>query len=278
MSTEEVSALITLLQDDDPTIREAVIARLTSQRELALAPLQEACFSDNPRLRGRARMLHSRFETDLLCESLRAHLGSDAFDLEQALVLISRVENPSTSPERIREELARLAQGLTDALKSKRSPSSKVRTIGTYMAEIEGFRGNADAYYDPRNSYVDEVLKRRLGIPISLSVIYILVGRRAGLDLRGVGMPCHFLAQCTIDGEAFLVDPYGEGRILTPESCRALLAGLRHSFREDYLKPVSDRALVRRMIANLVRIYHEKNDQVRLDRFYGFVNALQSGS
>lgn len=276
MIPSEVHALIALLEDDDPVIRSAVVARLEAHRDLALDPLRAAANGENAKLRARARGLYEQFESEILSGDLLHLLGSERFDLEAALILLARVENPGLYPHRLREELDRLAARLLEESSGCRNNEARAAAVGRYLHGVEGFSGNAEHYYDPRNTYLDSVLERRLGIPISLSVIYILVGRRAGLSMYGVGMPCHFLVQATIRREAFLLDPFGGGRILTPEDCKTLLAGFRHSFREDYLRPVSDRDLVRRMIANLIRIYHERGDHKRLERFYGFVNALQS--
>jgi regulator of sirC expression with transglutaminase-like and TPR domain len=274
----EVNALIALLEDDDPAIRGIVMARLESDRDSAIEPLRIAANSENAKVRARARALCEQFDSEILSKELLQRLGSDAFDLEEALILLARVENPLLTPQAVRAELDRIAARLLEESAACRNPQSRAMTMGRYLSTVEGFQGNAEQYYDPRNTYIDAVLLRRLGIPISLSVIYILVGRRAGFQMWGVGMPCHFLVQATIRGEKFLLDPFGEGRILTSEACRVLLAGFRHSFREDYLRPVSDRDLVRRMIANLIRIYHERGDTKRLERFYGFVNAIQSHS
>ena len=276
MTISEIRALIALLEDDDPAIRGVVTARLELDRDLAIEPLRHAANSEHAKLRARARALCEQFESEILSKELLHRLSGDRFDLEEALILLARVENPTLNPQAIRAELDRLAARLLEETSACRNPASRAMAMGRFLSHTEGFRGNGEQYYDPRNTYLDAVLIRRLGIPISLSVIYILVGRRAGFTMWGVGMPCHFLVQATIRGETFLLDPYGEGRILTPDACRAMLAGFRHSFREDYLRPVSDRDLVRRMIANLIRIYHERGDGKRLERFYGFVNALQS--
>ncbi len=275
MTNNEIPSLLELLRDDDATVRLAVEDRLRELGPDALAALDIATDSEDPRLRSRARLLHQKLKSEKVVERLHQLLADDSCDLEDACLLLASVEKPQLQLHVIREEFDRISVRLNNALKSASTPRQVAETLGRTLGEEENFSGNAEDYHDPGNSYVDDVLARRVGIPISLSAIYMIVGRRAGLVMRGVGMPCHFLVQLDQDDDSFYLDPFGGGRILSRESCRAMLAGFRHSWREDYLRPVSDRDMLRRMMANLIHIYQRDKDQVRLDRLYGFVNALQ---
>jgi regulator of sirC expression with transglutaminase-like and TPR domain len=275
MSAPEIAALLQLLEDDDAAIREAASQRLIALGARGAAALREAARSDGARLRGRARLVLQRLEVHGPAQELIAHLRGPSFDLETASILLSRVENPGLDPAAVSAELDRLGSLVADALAPVTEPAERARVLGLVLSGTAGFRGNAAEYYDPRNSFLDQVLERRLGIPISLSTVCILVGRRAGLDLRGVGMPLHFLVQVRHGDEVRILDPYGGGRILTRETCRALLAGFDHGFREEFLRPVSDRDLFRRALANLVPIYRRLGDRPRAARIQSFLEALQ---
>jgi regulator of sirC expression with transglutaminase-like and TPR domain len=118
-----------------------------------------------------------------------------------------------------------------------------------------GFRGNTEEYSDPDNSYLDRVVQRRVGIPITLSVLTMEVGRRLGVPLDGVGMPAHFLVRHRPDPETFL-DPFGGGRRLDAAGCRALFAALGGTEWDDgYLAPVGPRAILTRMLLNLQGLF-----------------------
>jgi regulator of sirC expression with transglutaminase-like and TPR domain len=119
-----------------------------------------------------------------------------------------------------------------------------------------GFAGNTVDYGDPRNSYLDVVLARRLGLPITLSVLMIEVGRRLGLALCGVGMPGHFLVG-VVDADDSFVDPFHQGALLTAADARALYERTHPGamFTEAYLEPVGPRAVLARMLANLVHSF-----------------------
>ena len=275
MSTSEIQALIALLVDDDPSVREAVEDRLRSIGPPARDALADATDSDDPKLRSRARLLEQRFRVAEATVAMERVLAAPELDLEEACVLLARIEAPDIDGESIRAEFERMTERLSEALNGCRSPRECAESLGRVLGSEEGFEGNAENYYDPGNSYIHEVLARKVGIPISLSAVYMIVGRRAGLTLRGVGMPCHFLVHMEDAGQTFYLDPFAGGRILTGEACRKLLAGFRQSWRDEYLSPVEDRDMVRRMMANLIHIYQRDGDQARLSRLYGFVNALQ---
>src|SRR5215207_81745 len=125
------------------------------------------------------------------------------------------------------------------------------------------FAGNTDDYYDPRNSLLHEVLDRRVGIPITLAVLGMEVGRRIGVPLSGVGMPGHFLVRDKVDTSVF-IDPFNGGRELDAEGCRVLhraMAGPTAPWDPDFLLPVERPAIVARILANL-RVIYQRNHEI----------------
>ena len=138
-----------------------------------------------------------------------------------------------------------------------------------------GFSGNEVDYYDPRNSFLDDVLERRTGIPISLAVVMLEVGRRMGVPLWGVSMPGHFLVRDKVDPEVF-VDPFARGLVLDRRGCRIRFEGVHGrgaAFDDAYLEPVGKLAIVDRMLANLEGIAARRSDADML----GWVVRLRNG-
>ncbi|HTU00381.1 MAG TPA: transglutaminase-like domain-containing protein, partial [Candidatus Sulfotelmatobacter sp.] len=138
-------------------------------------------------------------------------------------------------------------------------PRQAVAALNRLLFESHGFRGNAEDYYDPRNSFLNEVLDRHTGIPITLSIVYMAVGRRAGVALSGVGMPGHFLVK-SVAGERdeLLIDPFNGGAILIPEDCQRLLDQIsqgRLRLEPKHLQVIGTRAILARMLHNLKAIY-----------------------
>ena len=161
--------------------------------------------------------------------------------LDEAALLIAAHAHPELDLG------ARLGQ--LDALAAKVMGMS-ARELATELFVVEGFAGNASDYADPRNSYLDDVLDRRLGIPITLSIVMIEVGRRCGLQLHGVGMPGHFLVG---GGAGEWFDPFTAGACLDLAGCAELFARVHAGaqFRPQFLMPTDPHAIVERMLANL---------------------------
>lgn len=171
----------------------------------------------------------------------------DRIPLDEAVLLIAAVAQPGLD---VGVQLERL-----DALAAS-CPDASLAGLRRHLFEDLGFAGNREGYADPKNSYLDQVLDRRLGIPISLSVLTIEVGRRIGLDLTGVGMPGHFLVGAGSDPPTF-VDPFNGGAVLDEDGCEAVFRNLGGTgpFLGSYLAPTGPRAILSRMLANLQRAF-----------------------
>jgi regulator of sirC expression with transglutaminase-like and TPR domain len=134
----------------------------------------------------------------------------------------------------------------------------RLHGLREYLFEEQGFKGNRSDYFDPRNSFLSDVLDRRVGIPISLSLVLIEVGRRLDLPMEGIGLPGHFITGVRLDDAPILLDPFHGGAILTPEACRELVSkalGKRVRLTEASFAPVGNRQFLARMLANLKGIY-----------------------
>jgi len=185
--------------------------------------------------------------------------------LAPAALVIARVENPHLDPD---PYLARLdamgdaARRVSERLASSTgdmSPQSGVKALNEYLFDELGFTGNREKYEDPRNSCLNEVLERRTGIPLTLSIVYMEVARRAGLHMDGVNFPGHFLVRCPQAHSAHLViDPFHAGALLSEHNCRLLLqkhVGSEVAFSRSLLAPATRDQILVRMLLNLKRIY-----------------------
>ena len=186
-------------------------------------------------------------------------------DLGRAALLLARVEYPDLDPIAHVTRLDRLA---AEAPAGCRDGDGRARLteLRRYLFDDLGFAGNREDYYDPRNSLLNDVLERRLGIPITLSLVLMEVGRRLALAVEGVGLPGHFVARVRLDGEDVLVDPFDGGAVLTGEACAALVeraVGQRVPLPEAAFAAVTKRQLLARMLANLKSIYWRRKDWAR---------------
>ncbi len=212
---------------------------------------------------------------------LFAHLlrkPDSELDVEQAALLIAEAEYPGLDVPGYVAKLDGLAQQARQRLRSLglNSPDSKAAPVDRMAAVLEllyrelGFRGNVADYYDPRNSFLNEVIDRRTGIPITLAVMLLAVCRRLGIEARGVSFPGHFLVRTVRrgGGSAF-VDPF-DGRVLEPGQLRMLYEQATgdpaSGIDERYLEPAPRRQIVARMLNNLRAIYEVRGDRDRLQQ------------
>jgi len=202
----------------------------------------------------------------------RAHFASllerPEIPLDEAALAIAAEEYPALDISGSLERIDGLARSVEEKLGDLRPPLRVLQAIRQVLRDEEQFRGNDDEYYDPRNSFLNEVLQRRLGIPITLSLLTIEVGRRVGLRLQGVAFPGHFLVKCPVQpgmtGEVF-VDAFNGWDLLGAEECTARFRAALHGreFDPSFLEAVDSRHILSRMLHNLKRIYVRKGDDVR---------------
>ena len=190
----------------------------------------------------------------------------DQIDLARAALLIAAPEHPDL---RVDEHVARLSALARAAEPARRAADAlgRLHRLREFLFEELGFAGDRDDYFDPRNSHLNEVLDRRLGIPITLSLVLIEVGRRLDLEMEGIGLPGHFITGARVAGEQVLLDPFNRGALLTVESCRELVSralGRPVRLTPEHFAPVTSRQFLTRMLANLKGVYWRREawDQV----------------
>ncbi len=202
--------------------------------------------------------------------------SDDAIDLARAALLIAAAEYPHLDIDHELGLLDSLAAGASKRLTGERDPLFCINTLSEYLFDDLGFRGNTDGYYDPRNSFLNEVLLRRLGIPITLSLVFLEVGKRLDIPLVGVGMPGHFLLRHR-DEEELFIDPFHRGVLLSQEECAQRLkevTGTNIAWDSRLLTTVSNREYLARILRNLQGIYWHNRDHQRALGVSGRLVAL----
>lgn len=202
--------------------------------------------------------------------------GDDAkIDLARACLMIAEDAYPGIDVEHYLEQIERFAMRLRDRLPQASGAEERVVALNQFLFEDLGFWGNTDEYYDPRNSYLNDVIERKTGIPITLAVLYMEVGRRIGLPLEGVSFPGHFLVRLRLRGGMLVLDPFGGG---APQSEDELRERLQRVIPEgatggvpvaelpldQFLEPATKRQILARVLRNLKGIYREADKPERL--------------
>jgi len=187
----------------------------------------------------------------ILCSS------HEEFDLAHTALLLAEIWSSEVDVDEDLFRINLLADGVAHRLSDEDNALFDVNVLSEYLFDEKGFQGNQENYYDPKNSFLNEVLKTHKGNPITLSVLYMEVGRRVGMPLEGVSMPGHFLVRHNgID--ALLIDPFQKGIMIDEEECKIKLANIANGevpWDANYLKSVGKRQIIARILRNLKSSY-----------------------
>ena len=198
---------------------------------------------------------------DRALHDFKSLVSGSEIDLAGAALAVARIEYPDLAPEQWLARLDDLAARSTAAKLA--DPRRALDRLRGFLFEEAGFRGNADDYYDPRNSCLNDVLDRQLGIPITLSVLVMEVGRRVGIDILGIGLPGHFCVGARLGDELLLLDPFGGGRRLARDEAEAIASravGRQVELTDAHFMPTTKAQIVVRMLRNLQGIYARRED------------------
>jgi regulator of sirC expression with transglutaminase-like and TPR domain len=187
-------------------------------------------------------------------------------DLGKAALAIAKGEYPNLSIDDCLSRLDQLGRAVDLRLGDEKTPFRIIAAVNMVLFKEQGYEGNRDNYYDPKNSFLNDVIERKTGIPITLSVLYMEVARRVGLALHGVGFPGHFLVKYDDGSDVIVIDPFNQGEILTREDLDRLLKDLYGSnlaYDPQFLEPITKTEILRRLLNNLKIIYLRTNEPLK---------------
>jgi regulator of sirC expression with transglutaminase-like and TPR domain len=195
---------------------------------------------------------------------VRSEIEDERVDLLRAALTFARIEDPALDIEHYVRRMDELARRVAAKIQDLDDPAQIIAALNEVLFQEEMFRGNTVDYYNPRNSFLHDVLDRRLGIPITLALVYMEVARRVSFQLFGVGMPGHFLLKhYDVDGRSILIDAFERGSIVTEDDCRQKLDSIysgQVALQPEFLLPVTRRQMLTRMLNNLRSIYLSQRD------------------
>jgi regulator of sirC expression with transglutaminase-like and TPR domain len=275
-TTAQRQALEVLLDDASSSVRAALLAQFARHGQESVVFLRELTRRPN-----RVLALHAAWYLRELNFSdpvgeFRKFIRSLNYELETGALLLSRTVNADVDVGACCTQLDTMAARCRELIAEPATAREKCRVLNRVLFHENGLRGNADDYTDPLNSYLDQVLTRRKGIPISLSIVYLLVAERVGLQLEAVALPGHFLVGCYEENVPFFIDAFNAGVFLTAGEVFILLRqSSGHASIAD-LAPTPVREVLCRCCRNLANHYTAANapDHARL--FAGFVAEFES--
>lgn len=276
LSDTQKEALISLLTDDDPAIHQMVRGRLLSYGPAACDWLRPHTLSDNPVLRRRVREIiqhHARQEADeQFLRFCRSH--GDDFDLEESTGLLARTRFPDLNLAAYTALYDLWAAQLCERLAPLQSGRETLAIINRFLFEELGFAGLEEYSGEIDCCYLNRVVDRRRGNPIGLCTLYLLVTRRLGLPVTGIGLPGHFICRYQSSREEIYLDCFRKGAFLTKRDCYAYLLQNHFDLPDRLLSPVSPRVMLLRMCNNLHQTYAQLEMLDDTRRVKRYVNAL----
>lgn len=272
MSERHHAALLNLLGDEEPEVYQTVRGQILAESSATCEWLRPHALSDDPLLRRRVQEIirhtdqqasDNRFLTFCLSHG-------EEFDLQSAAWLLAQTQFPEINVAAYQAQLDSFAAALRERIDRHGCAGLLLGKINDYVFGELGFKGNEKNYYEPDNNYLNRVLDRRTGNPITLCLFYMLLTRRLQLPIAGIGLPGHFICRHqSASGEMYL-DVFNRGRLLTKADCVYYLVRGNYDLREEYLAPVSPRRMFLRMCSNLHEVYLElglKEDAMRVQRY-----------
>ena len=276
LTPAEKTALAALLDDSAPAVRQSLLAHFTRLGDEAGAFLHEIVRGGDARLVPHARWFLRELKFADPVAEFRGFIQSLNYELETGIILLSRTVNPDLDVAAVSAQLDAFAARARKLLPKAPTLRAQCRVLNRVLFEEFGLRGNAEHYTDPRNSFIDDVLTRRLGLPISLSIVYLLVAERLGLELEPVGTPGHFLIGAYEPEGPFFIDAFNGGQLLTPEDVFERIRAEQPDPQLADLAPTPVREVLCRVCRNLVNHFTTHEDAANAQLFADFVAEFEA--
>lgn len=275
----EIESLIYLLDDPDPFVKSQVRNRLFELGEMAVPLLDQQKSEMNDK---EARALineiiqHITFgsvEQDFL-DVLEGGLNNME-QLENAVFILSRFDNPTLREREYKKKLDRFAEMIANDVRYSLSQTQKMHKVLEFVFNDLGFKGNSSDYYNPLNSYLNRVIDRRKGLPISLALIVLFIARRLDLPFYGINMPIHFMIMYKTDNEEILIDPFDHGKVVTYNQCYYFLKQNGVEPQSQHFAISSEEAILTRCIRNLINSYEKRDKLDTIESLKKLLNTVE---
>lgn len=251
----QIASLIKLLDDEDIFVSRSAYEKLLDLGADAIPVILEFKANANEHLKNLLDEIVDTLRYRKYVDDVVAYFKSADKDVEQGAFLVAKFAYPDVNFKEYSEILELMALDLKKRIYTKDDIFDIVEAVNKFFFVEKGFRGNFENYYEPDNVFINRVIDRRLGIPITLSLVYILVGRRANLPVYGVALPGHFVVRYESNGFEIYVDPFNKGRLMTRDDCEKLISQLGYAQKEEYFMRATPDGIVKRMLGNLALAY-----------------------
>ena len=274
-----IKSLLRLLSDPNERIAATIHERLVQYGESTFPYLDEA-EQQEPSLGTRLTEVRDSIRFSVLQKEFQRlrSIGGNQVDLEAGTFLIAKSVYPDLDIDHYSQAIDNMAQDVQARLTPLLSTEQAIQLLNDYVFKEKGFRGNRAEYYDVDNSFLNRVIDRRTGIPITLAVLYLLISQRLRLPVVGIGMPGHFMVRVATSSTFLFVDCFNGGTILGEKDCERFLKESGFGFEPQFLEETSNNLILARMLRNLVGIYQKQQELKRIDRLNSLITILERSS
>jgi regulator of sirC expression with transglutaminase-like and TPR domain len=270
----ELNHLIKLLDDEDEEIYKNIRKRFLMYGEESKNFLKEYINSEDQIIAERSKEIISQLNFKLLENKIRELFLNKKNLLERAVFLISSYGYPNVDFDNYKMVIDKMAFDISNRIDKKSSKFltslEKINIINDYLFRKKGFKGNTENYYDTDNSYINKVIDKKTGIPISLSILYLLIAKRLNLPVFGINLPSHFIIKYQDDNEEFFIDPFNEGIVISRKEAIKFLKQLSVSEKDfdniSFLNIASEKDIIKRYINNLINVFEKNNEELQVDQ------------
>lgn len=271
-----IISLLKLLDDDDQVISRIAYEKLLDVDVEAIPIILKFREIASDRVRNLIDEIVDFLRYRKYVGEVISFFRSSEKDVEQGAFLVARFAYPDVNFKHYSEMIELMAVDLRKRIYTCESFQDIVEAVNKFFFVEKGFRGNSENYYEPDNLFINRVIDRRLGIPITLSLVYILVGRKANLPIYGVGIPGHFVVRYESNGYEIYVDPFNGGRLMTRSDCEKLISQLGYSQSEEYFARAEPEFIVKRMFGNLALAYKNSGYLDKANKIVEIIKLIEA--
>ncbi|WOO41791.1 transglutaminase-like domain-containing protein [Rubellicoccus peritrichatus] len=274
--TGREAALISLLDDPSTAVQSALLKEFQQTIDVAVDLLRRIAESGEMPQAEAARYYLRELGAEDTTGAFIAFIRSYQYELETGSILLDRTLHPHVEPSDICVFLDEMADRVRELMVKPATPFEQCRILNRVIFHEYGFAGDQDDFYHPHNCFLHKVIERRRGLPISLSIIYLLVAYRCGIELDPVGMPGRFMVGCFTAGEPFYIDVFEGGAFRTREDLDVILEGFQLPPEDNFFMPLPVGDVILRCCRNLVNQFTRSEEAESARLFANFVNEFES--
>ena len=271
---QELNHLIKLLDDEDEEIYENIKKRFLLYGEESKNFLSEFTKSEDFLIAERSKEIITLLDFKLVENKIRELFLNKKNLLERAVFLISEFGYPNVDFDNYKMIIDKIAFDIGSRIgrkiKKVSSAFEKIKIFNEYLFQRKGFKGNTENYNETDNLYINKVIDRKMGIPVSLSILYLLIAYRLKLPIYGVNLPSHFIVKYQDDKEELFIDPFNQGIVISRKEAVKFLKQLGLSEEEfnsiSFLNNSNERDIIKRYINNLIHVYEKNNEKLKAEQ------------